>query len=109
MLERRRKTPRGEVAEDEAEEVEVLKGGQTKALEDKKDEERSEREEGQMVVKGQGTPRQGGEFLGTPSRPALEGEGKILKNEETPAKEWTLAKTFRPGRAPQGRNPMEHP
>ena len=91
MLERRRRSSLGEEAEDGAE-VEVLKGGQTKALEDKKDDEERRSEEGQMVVKGKGTPSQGGEFLGTPSQPALEGGGKTLRSEETPAKEWKTPK-----------------
>ena len=104
MLERRRRSSLGEEAEDGAE-VEVLKGGQTKALEDKKDDEERRSEEGQMVVKGKGTPSQGGEFLGTPSQPALEGGGKTLRSEETPTKEWKTPK-MTPDETPR---PAGHP
>ena len=88
MMERRRRAP--EKDEDEAdEEVEVLKGGQQKALEDEKRDEES-----QVLVRTQG---RGGEFLGTPNQPALEdGVGKTLAEEETPAKkveEWKTPKT----------------
>ena len=89
-MERRRRAP--EKDEDEAdEEVEVLKGGQQKALEDEKRDEES-----QVLVRTQG---RGGEFLGTPNQPALEdGVGKTLAEEETPAKkveEWKTPKTVK--------------
>ena len=89
MMERRRRAP--EKDEDEAdEEVEVLKGGRQKALEDEKKDD----EESQALVKGTG---RGGEFLGTPNQPALEeGVGKTSAEEETPAKrveEWKTPKT----------------
>ena len=88
MLERRRKTLRENVAEEEADqEVEVLKGGQMKALEDKRPEE------DQMALRGKGTPSQGGEFLNTPSQPTLEDDmGRTPRQEETP-KEWKTPKT----------------
>ena len=81
MLERRRKAPR-DVAEEEADQ----------ALEDEKEGERPE--EGQMALRGKGTPSQGGEFLKTPSQPALEDDmGRTPRQEETPAKEWKTPKT----------------
>ncbi|CAL1143731.1 unnamed protein product [Cladocopium goreaui] len=89
MLERRRReTLRENVAEEEADqEVEVLKGGQMKALEDKRPEE------DQMALRGKGTPSQGGEFLKTPSQPTLEDDmGRTPRQEETP-KEWKTPKT----------------
>ena len=91
MMERRRRAP--EKDEDEAdEEVEVLKGGRQKALEDEKKDD----EESQALVHGTG---RGGEFLGTPNQPALEeGVGKTSAEEETPAKrveEWKTPKTVK--------------
>jgi hypothetical protein len=90
MLERRRReTLRENVAEEEADqEVEVKKGGQMKALEDKRPEE------DQMALRGKGTPSQGGEFLKTPSQPTLEDDmGRTPRQEETPAREWKTPKT----------------
>ena len=95
MLERRRRAP-AEEAEDEAEEeVEVLKGGRQKALEDEKSEK--EVEEDQVVgTGGEGTKSRGGEFLRTPSRPALEeGVGKTSDEGETSAKKIEEYKTPR--------------
>ena len=103
MLERRRRAPGEEEAEDEAEkEVEVLKGGRQKALEDEKSEkdEKKEVEEDQVVMRGgEGAKSRGGEFLRTPDQPALEeGVRKTSDEEETSAKkieEWKTPKTMR--------------
>eukprot|EP00435_Cladocopium_sp_Y103_P074775 s194_g51.t1 len=95
MMERRRRTS-GEAEDDE---VEVLRGGGTKALEDQSQEDREKmmrEKEGQRAIEEQMPERQRhGDFLGTP-RPALE-EGKTPrgKMEETPARaqeEWKTPK-----------------
>ena len=99
MLERRRR-PQQHAVEEADEEMEVLRGGQTKAIEDEKKDE-----EGQVQRSGsRGVTSRGGGFLTTPSQPALqEGVGKTPRLEETPAQRTEEWKTPTPAEKPQER------
>eukprot|EP00435_Cladocopium_sp_Y103_P045442 s1075_g13.t1 len=104
MLQRRRGAVQGEEAE--SDEAEVLRGGETKALEDLRPEAEAEvKQDGQQAIEVKMMPERHrhGEFLGTP-QPALE-EGKTPKRkEEAPARaqeEWKTPKE-QPREAPTG-------
>eukprot|EP00435_Cladocopium_sp_Y103_P072805 s295_g41.t1 len=93
LMQRRRGAGQGE--DEGSEEAEVLRGGETKALEDLRPEA-EEKQDGQQAIEVRMVPERHRheEFLGTP-QPALE-EGKTpRRKEETPARaqeEWKTPK-----------------